>query len=118
LPRGKEPGFIIPSYLKDRWEIILGKSQEVLPKLLENISPIDIFLHDSDHSYANMMFEFKLSYKYLRKGGLIFADNIDRNKAFCDFCDDFRCSWHTYLAYFESVKQKFKYNFGVCVIRK
>ena len=116
LPRGKEPGFIIPSYLTDRWEIVLGKSQEVLPKLLENISTINIFLHDSDHSYVNMMFEFKLAYKFLRKGGLIFADNIDWNKAFYDFCNDFGCSWYTYLAYFESVKQKFKHNFGV--IRK
>jgi predicted O-methyltransferase YrrM len=67
----------------DNWKLIVGKSKDELPNLLEKLGKIDCFLHDSEHRYENMMFEFKLAWKYLRKGGVLLCD--EPTNAFYDF---------------------------------
>ncbi len=57
--RGNESGWMVPNYLKHRWSLILGRSSEELMPLLQRVVAIDIFLHDSDHSYQNMLWEFQ-----------------------------------------------------------
>ncbi|MCX6165091.1 MAG: class I SAM-dependent methyltransferase, partial [Ignavibacteriae bacterium] len=64
LPPSRSPGFIVSDYLKDRWKLILGDSKIHLPILLEQLGKIDIFLHDSLHSYENMTFEFNIARKH------------------------------------------------------
>lgn len=46
--------------MKDAWTLKIGKSTKVLPKVLEDVGEIDIFLHDSEHTYENMMAEYDL----------------------------------------------------------
>ncbi|MHB8560216.1 MAG: class I SAM-dependent methyltransferase [Thermoplasmataceae archaeon] len=60
MPRlyGKEPGWIVDDSLRSQWSIIYGKSSEKLPFLLRDVKQVDVFLHDSEHSYSNMKFEF------------------------------------------------------------
>ena len=87
LPKDKEPGWLIPQNLVKNWEILLGKSSELLPKVLKKSEKIDIFLHDSEHTYDTMFLEFNLVWTRLRKGGLLIADNIIDNTAFFDFCN-------------------------------
>jgi len=55
---GDLSGWLIPDYLKSRWQLIAGRSSEKLAPLLKTVAPIDVFLHDSDHSYPNMLREF------------------------------------------------------------
>lgn len=81
----KRPGWIVPEELKDRWELTIGNTFYETPKILEKIGTIDIFLHDSDHSYQGMMFEFSLAWEHLKDNGLLLADNIDFSNAFEDF---------------------------------
>ena len=55
---------------------IAEMSQTVLPKL--NFSahrPLDLFLHDSDHSYECQSFEYTWAWKTLRPGGLLCSDD-------------------------------------------
>jgi predicted O-methyltransferase YrrM len=85
IPEGLEVGFAIPPYLKNRWRLFLGKSSEILPKILEELKEIDMFFHDSEHSYSNMMFEYEICWKHLKEGGLLLSDDIFWNKAFFDF---------------------------------
>jgi len=85
VPKGKKPGWIIPKYLKRNWELIIGKSQEKLPELVNRLKKIDIFIHDSEHSYDCMWFEFNEVYKVLNDGGTLISHNIDWNNAFYDF---------------------------------
>lgn len=86
VPKGKKPGWIIPNKLIKRWELILGKSSERLPELLKKLGTIDVFIHDSEHSYECMRFEYKSAYKNLKKGGYLFSHDVSWNKAFFDFC--------------------------------
>jgi predicted O-methyltransferase YrrM len=84
-----QSGWLIPEYLRHRWHLIIGRSSEELAPLLRQVAEIDIFLHDSDHSYHNMLWEFQAAWRYLKAGGLLLAHNIDANEAFSDFCRDY-----------------------------
>ena len=53
--------------------------------LLKKVVEIDIFLHDSEHSYQNMLWEFQTAWTYLKSGGLLLSHNIDTNDAFVGF---------------------------------
>ena len=78
-------GAIIPNTLKNRWNLNLGKSTEKLQKVLNQLDTIDIFIHDSLHTYENMMFEFNTSFKKINENGMIISDDIFDNDAFNDF---------------------------------
>jgi len=43
---------------------------QVLPPLLADLEPIDLFLHDSDHTYENMSAEFDLAWRHERVNGI------------------------------------------------
>ncbi len=83
--RTEQSGWLIPDYLRHRWELIPGRSFEKLLPLLERLRTIDIFLHDSDHSYRNMLWEFQTAWGCLRTGGILLSHNIDWSDAFTDF---------------------------------
>ena len=85
LPTGKGPGWAIPEELRSRHRLSLGDSRVLLPKILEQNAGLDVFLHDSDHSYEHMMFEMSLSWTYLRPGGWLLCDNVEANESFSDF---------------------------------
>jgi predicted O-methyltransferase YrrM len=85
IPSGKEPGWMIPPELKHDWELILGKSQDELPPLLDRLRSIDLFMHDSEHSYECMSFEFRTAFTALREGGALIADDITQNAAMSEF---------------------------------
>lgn len=88
IPRGrKRTGWIIPRQLRYRWHLIIGPSSQKLPHLLEDLEEIDIFLHDSLHTYRNMLWEYQTAWPFLRKGGILLSHDIQENNAFSDFCD-------------------------------
>jgi predicted O-methyltransferase YrrM len=86
LPAGRQPGWMVPAAWRDLWDLRLGKSLELLPPLLAEFDTIDIFVHDSDHTYETMTAEFRLAWAHLRPAGVLVADNINCNDAFADFC--------------------------------
>jgi predicted O-methyltransferase YrrM len=81
----KTSGWAVPEALRHRWELRLGPSSELLPALMTELGHIDIFFHDSDHSYENMMFEFKATIPHIRTGGLIISDDVHKNSSFPEF---------------------------------
>ena len=79
-------GYAIPNLLKKHWTFISKKSSEVLPSLLNRVRKVDIFLHDSLHTYKNMMYEFETVWPYIARRGILLSDDITFNTAFQDFC--------------------------------
>ena len=102
LPKGHQPGYLVPDFLKENWKLILGTSEEKLPSLLKKLGNIDIFLHDSLHTYENMSFEFETAIEYIAPRGVIFADNINWNNSFYDFSNKYKLKYFTYIAYYDS----------------
>lgn len=84
---GKEPGFVIPEKLKTRWHLLLGWSQKILPELLKGLGSINLFFHDSEHTYDAMSFEYKMAWRYLGNSGLLISDDVGWNTAFRDFAN-------------------------------
>lgn len=75
-------GVAVPEDLRSRWKFYRGSSMRVLPRLLERTGRIDLFLHDSLHTHRNMRREFDLIWPRLRPGGVLLADDVERNRAF------------------------------------
>jgi predicted O-methyltransferase YrrM len=85
IPPGSEPGWLIPQALKERWTLILGRSQDELPPLLERLRTVDVFMHDSEHSFDCMWFEFNAAWPALRPGGVLVSDDVNSTEAFGRF---------------------------------
>jgi len=81
LENGKPVGFLVPEGLRNKWKLYIGKSSDVLPRLLNQLGVIDIFLHDSEHTFDNVMFELNIAWDHLKNGGLLFIDNLDFTEA-------------------------------------
>jgi predicted O-methyltransferase YrrM len=88
IPEGKSSGWMVPDAYRERFEVIIGDAKVMLPKLLDGLDTIDMFYHDSDHTYAHMMFEFREAIRKLRPGGLIVGDDVSWNASVWDFADE------------------------------
>lgn len=91
-----ETGSAVPDVLRDRWRLILGDSSHELPHLLGTLSQIDVFFHDSDHSYAGMRREFDLALPRLGRDGVLVSDDVQKNAAFSESCSAHRCKAYVF----------------------
>ncbi|HYB91455.1 MAG TPA: class I SAM-dependent methyltransferase [Candidatus Binataceae bacterium] len=86
MPAGYTSGWAIPQRLRERHTVVSGDAREKLVALLESLGQIDVFIHDSDHSYQHMMWEFEAAHRYVRSGGFMWSDDILGHSAWPDFC--------------------------------
>ncbi len=77
-------GAAVPSDLRHRWVYHWGASRRLLPKLLDGVKGRLMFVHDSDHSYANMAWEIRSAWLAMVSGGVIVCDDVHLNSAFPD----------------------------------
>jgi predicted O-methyltransferase YrrM len=81
-------GSLVDPALRAGWELVVlpgpGRA-EAFREHLVGRAPIDVFIHDSNHSYAWQSLEYRLGYDALRPGGLLVSDDIDGSFAFLDF---------------------------------
>jgi predicted O-methyltransferase YrrM len=88
IPEDKQTGWVVPQNLRNRWVLKLGLVQDLLIPALNELGAIDIFLHDSEHSYENMMFEFRNAWKCMRNGGILLSHDITWNSSFSNFASE------------------------------
>jgi len=83
-------GFLVPDYLKKNWILKIGNSLKCLPEITKKVNHIDVFLHDSLHTYDHVNSELKIIYPKMKKGSVILCDNIDKDSglAFNDFLNE------------------------------
>jgi predicted O-methyltransferase YrrM len=82
-----EQGALIPDELRSAsggFVPMHGKVEDFL-KRDEIPSSIDMFLHDSSHSYRHMLWEFRQFWPRLRDGGLLVSHDVQMNAAFPEF---------------------------------
>jgi predicted O-methyltransferase YrrM len=75
-------GYLVPDYLKEKWTIIRGKSSEALPQLLKEVKSVDLFFHDSKHTYENMMREYQIVWPHIERKGMLVSHDVNFNNAF------------------------------------
>lgn len=80
VPDGESPGWIVPDSLRHRWELTIGKSQEELPEMIDDIDQIDLFLHDTKASILDE--ELELVWSKIPIGGAVIADDVHDSDVF------------------------------------
>ena len=86
----KEDEFVgqaIPLEFRHRWDLTIGPSRQVLGSLVRRVAPVDLSLHDADHTYPSQLLEYRTVWPYLRPGGVLLSDDVG-NRAFLDFADE------------------------------
>ena len=69
---------------KKRWHTYIGNPKTIFKKALSKLNYIDIFIHDSNHSYSTMLYEYTRVVPKLSKNGIIMSDDVSGNKAFME----------------------------------
>jgi predicted O-methyltransferase YrrM len=87
IPEGKTTAWMVPDIYRDRLKVWNGNVKDLLSKMVDGINSIDLFFHDSDHTYGHMMAEFQEVKRKLAPGGLIVANDISWNSSLWDFAD-------------------------------
>lgn len=80
-------GDAVPQEVRRRWTLELGPSRSILPGLATRVAPVDIFLHDADHTYPSQITEYRTVWPHLRPGGVLLSDDV-ANEAFLEFATD------------------------------
>lgn len=80
-------GAAVPEELRSRWRYQWGLSRRLLPATLMRFAGAGpcVFVHDSDHRFENMRWEFETARRMLDPGGWIIADDVHFNTAFVEF---------------------------------
>ena len=85
LPTNAQSGFAIPQELRSKWVLTLGDSRLELPNLLNKVEEVDLFFHDSLHTYDAMLFEYETVWPHIKRGGVLVSDDVTWNGAFEEF---------------------------------
>lgn len=80
-----EVGFLVGPPHEDRWTLVIGDAVEEMEETLPDVGPVDLFYHDSLHTYEYMMAEFETVLPYMADGGLLVSEDIDENDAWTQF---------------------------------
>ena len=75
-------GVLVPHHLRERWTLHRGTSRNLLVPLCERLRGLNLFIHDSLHTRATMLFEFQVALKYMARPAAIVSDDIGMNGAF------------------------------------
>lgn len=86
---------------KNRWQLHRGLSRKILPRLLRRLGSIQLFVHDSLHTYGNMRFEFELAWTHMAPGAVLISDDIQGNAAFQELTRSADVSFHAAIQEFE-----------------
>jgi Methyltransferase domain len=74
LPPGLASGWAIP-FRSSRWDLRIGDSTLLLPRLADELPSIDLFLHDDLHTPEHLAFELRTIRPKLTPGAPVLADN-------------------------------------------
>lgn len=82
-------GELLQETERGRWRLnVIHKSSANadFKNVVSSLPKIDIFIHDSDHSYMWQMLEYETVYEKIRDDGVLASDDVDFSYAFEDFC--------------------------------
>jgi hypothetical protein len=78
-------GALIPNELRCAWKLHRGSSRRLLPGILAHLGKIDLFLHDSLHTYGNILMECRTVAPHLNRPAVVIVDDVQDNAAFLDW---------------------------------
>jgi predicted O-methyltransferase YrrM len=97
--------FFVPEAVKAQWSLIMGDSRQELPTLVDRLPSIDLFHHDSLHTFDHMTWEFETVFPHLTSGGVLSSHDVAiahslrgifQQNAFPAFCTRHQVGWSTF----------------------
>lgn len=97
--------FLVPGQLCENWTLVVGDSRRELPALLDRLSTIDLFHHDSLHTFEHMTWEYETALPHLTPHGVLSSHDVRvahsvreifRPNAFPTFCEHHGLAWSTF----------------------
>ena len=88
-------GCLVSPQLRKRWTLHRGLSQRLLPKILSEVGELDMFVHDSLHTYAHIRWELEQVTPYFSPSAVTIADDIEGHSAFRDWVETSRPGFAT-----------------------
>lgn len=70
-------GWLVPDYLRPRWDLRLGDARDLLPEVVAEVPGIGLFFHDSLHTREHVLFELQTVAPKLTQPATILVDNVD-----------------------------------------
>lgn len=70
------------------WTPVIIGTEDDVETVFTMAGDIDVFFHDSDHSFGNQMKEYHLAWQHLRPGGVLASDDVSWSPAFRTFCSE------------------------------
>ncbi len=107
--------FFVPRRLHRRWHLCIGDSRHLLPPLLRRLRAIDLFHHDSLHTYEHMMWEYETAFPCLSPRGVLSSHDVNailslrrpfRPSPFAVFCEQHHLRAETSLNFGLAVNPK------------
>jgi len=81
---GKKPGWVVPDAIRTRWKLLQGESSKLLVRAIQSEGRINLFFHDSEHSYVNMYRELLTAASLSESDAILLADDAFENDALLD----------------------------------
>lgn len=85
----EDAGKLLDPAERERWQLHLldrRRKRKSFVQVLEGLPELDLFLHDSDHTYQWLTFELQAARTKLAPPGLMVVDDAEKSYGFFDFC--------------------------------
>jgi predicted O-methyltransferase YrrM len=79
-------GQFVPPYLRTRWTLALGNTEEQLQRILRDGESLDLFFYDNGPDAARARFELRTAWSALSPEGVVLAHHVDANPVWSEFC--------------------------------
>jgi predicted O-methyltransferase YrrM len=67
---------LVPERLANRWTLVEGDSRRELPLLLRRLRQVDLFHHDSLHTFEHMTWEYQTALPCLARHGVLSSHDV------------------------------------------
>jgi predicted O-methyltransferase YrrM len=104
--------FFVPRRLRNCWHLIIGDSRRKLPPLLKRLGKIDLFHHDSLHTFGHMMWEYQTAIRHLDQAGALSSHDVIN---VLSLRQPWQRSPFTIFCEHHGLRFEIVYNFGVAV---
>ena len=78
-------GIVVNKNLRKNWKLLIEGDKQNLPKIINEVNKIDIFIYDSDKTYIGKKESLEKIYPLLTKDSLIIIDDIEIDSFFHDY---------------------------------
>jgi hypothetical protein len=80
-----QEGAAVTDACRPRWTYVEGESRRRMPPLVAEVGKVELFIHDSLHTFKNTLFEMEQAASAMPAGGVMLIDDIRSHDGFTTF---------------------------------